>query len=223
MLEDSSDLELVGDLGRSLAKLAKDGARIARGFVVPRGERLRNGLSNEVMRFFDRLGTKDAVLRSSQREHVEEVETLHGVGREQLLGAIEYMQSNARRRGEKAAIVVQKSLDAETAGVAFSANPSTRERHELIIEASLWGGGTVLKKDDEEIEKDRVLINKNTGALLLEDEESEICLGGEQIQELYNLVRKIERRAKRAVRVDWAYDSGRLFILRAQALSWEDR
>lgn len=220
LVEDSENAAIVGDLGRGLAMLARIGARIARGFVVPCGVNLRDGLSNEILRWFDRLETKSVSLRSSNEEAAAELETLHDIGRRQLLEAIEYLQNNARRRGGAAAIVAQKSLNAEIVGSIYSENPHVNEGGEMIIEASLWSSKTVLRRVASE--KDRVLIKKSTGALLLEDEDlEEMCLDPRQIQEIYTITRKIERRARKAVRVDWAYDAGRLFIVRLQALKKE--
>jgi phosphoenolpyruvate synthase/pyruvate phosphate dikinase len=48
------------------------------------------------------------------------------------------------------------------------------------------------------------------------EEEGEICLTPGQIQELYTLIRKIEKTLHEPVTVDWAFDHGRLYILRAR-------
>ena len=64
-----------------------------------------------------------------------------------------------------------------------------------------------------------ILIDKNTGATSLESEEEvEICLEPEQIHELYTLVRRMEKRLGYPISLDWAYDRGVLYILRARKL-----
>ena len=70
-----------------------------------------------------------------------------------------------------------------------------------------------------ESEPDMILSDKNTGATSREsEEEAEICLEPEQIHELYTLVRRMEKRLGYPISLDWAYDRGVLYILRARKL-----
>jgi phosphoenolpyruvate synthase/pyruvate phosphate dikinase len=88
---------------------------------------------------------------------------------------------------------------------------------EEMVEAHLWMNRTVLGGESE---PDMLIINKRTGALSLEsEEEAEICLGPKQISQLHAMVRKIEDRLKCDVSVDWAYDNGKLYVLRARPIT----
>jgi pyruvate,water dikinase len=114
-------------------------------------------------------------------------------------------------------VVVQKDLNAEFSGTIHSYNPVTLDNGEVLIEANLWMNNTVLTGESE---TDMILVNKNTGALNLESEdEDEICLTPNQISQLYNMIRKIEKKLGEAASVDWAYDNGILYVLRARPIT----
>ena len=53
----------------------------------------------------------------------------------------------------------------------------------------------------------------------ISEEDNEICLSPKQISQLHALVRKIEDRLKCDVSVDWAYDNGQLYVLRARPIT----
>ena len=105
---ESAEAKQVGELGAALTKVHRRGARVAAGFVVPRETRLTNGLSNEILREFDRLKTKQVVLRASTEDGVE-TESLRDIKRQALLGAVSYLQDNARRRGRQAQLSYKNS------------------------------------------------------------------------------------------------------------------
>ena len=217
LLDDTDDLHVVGQLGSILAKLAKNKIRIVDGFVVPIDQKIEFGLSNEILTAFDQLKCERVILRSSVDAQDYDTETLRDIHRDGLLDAIGYVQQNNARRGRSVAVIVQRDLSAELAGTIHSINPVTMSRNEEMVEAHLWMNRTVLSG---EAEPDMIIINKRTGALALESEEdNEICLSPKQISQLHALVRKIEDRLKCDVSVDWAYDNGQLYVLRARPIT----
>ena len=217
-IETSDDIRAVGILGHYLARLKRAGFRIVDGFVLPANIDISDGLSNELLRRFDELGAKTVTLRASPLEsNIFSSETIRNVKRESLISTIDYLQNNSVRRGHKIAVVIQKNISAEFSGTIHAYNPVTLDRNEILIEANLWMNDTVLSGENE---TDMVLIKKSTGALEFEsEEEEEICLTPGQIQELYALIRKIEKSLKEPVSVDWAYDHGILYILRARPIN----
>ena len=214
-IEASTDINLVGNLGHYLARLKRADFRIVDGFVIPVNVDISDGLSNEILRRFDALNTKSVTLRASPLEtNIFSSETIRDVKRDVLISTLDYLQNNSFRRGHKIAVVVQKDINAEFAGTIHSYNPVTLDKNEILIEANLWMNDTVLTGEND---SDMILVKKSTGAMMLEsEEEGEICLTPGQIQELYILIRKIEKFLGEPVTVDWAYDHGRLFILRAR-------
>ena len=212
------DATVVGNLGAYLGKLERAGLRIVGGFIVPVDEELQFGVSSEILRDFDQLSAETVALRSSSvSPDIFLNETIRGVRRDNLTGTIDYLQKNASRREEKVAIVVQKDLNAECSGTIHSQNPVTLDAGEILIEANLWMNNTVLSGESE---TDMILINKNTGALNLEsEEEDEICLMPNQIAQLHNMVRKVEKVLDEPVSVDWAFDNNVLYILNARPIT----
>ena len=218
---------LVGQLGAHLSKLKREGLNVADGFILPIGFELVDGMTNEIIRGFDRINANrnrgrnikeetTAILRPSYMDENHDSEVLRDVARHELIDAVKYLQKNSMRRGRRLAIVVQNDLFAETSGTVHSINPATKDTNEVLIEANLWMNDTVLGGESE---PDMILIDKNTGATSLEsEEEAEICLEPEQIHELYTLVRRMEKRLGYPISLDWAYDRGVLYILRARKL-----
>ena len=214
-IDASTDINLVGNLGSYLARLKRAGFRIIDGFIIPVNLDISYGVSNEILRRFDDLGTKSVTLRASPLEtNIFSSETIRGVKRDVLISTLDYLQNNSIRRGHKIAVVVQKDVNAEFSGTVHAYNPVTLDKNEILIEANLWMNDTVLSGESE---TDMVLVKKSSGAMMHEsEEEGEICLTPGQIQELYTLIRKIEKFLGEPVTVDWAYDHGRLYILRAR-------
>ena len=227
LLDDSTDAGLVGQLGAHLSKLKREGLNVADGFILPIGFELVDGMTNEIIRGFDRINANrnrgrnikeetTAILRPSYMDENHDSEVLRDFARHELIDAVKYLQKNSMRRGRRLAIVIQNDLFAETSGTVHSINPATKDTNEVLIEANLWMNDTVLGGESE---PDMILIDKNTGATSLEsEEEAEICLEPEQIHELYTLVRRMEKRLGYPISLDWAYDRGVLYILRARKL-----
>lgn len=215
-LDETDDPAAVGQLGAQLAKLAKIGVRIVDGFVVPAGQKLEDGASSEVLMDFDSLQVESVILRSSVDAPDYDSETIRGVKRDVLLSTIDYMQKNAARRGQEAAIVVQRDLDAEVSGTIHTVNPVTFNTSEMLIEANLWMNRTVLSG---EAEPDMIIMNKRTGAMSLEGGGSDTCLVPSQLMQLHTLARKVEDRLGGDVSIDWAYDGGRLFVLHVRPIN----
>ena len=227
LLDDSTDAGLVGQLGAHLSKLKREGLNVADGFILPIGFELVDGMTNEIILGFDRINANrnrgrnikeetTAILRPSYMDENHDSEVLRDVARHELIDAVKYLQKNSMRRGRRLAIVIQNDLFAETSGTVHSINPATKDTNEVLIEANLWMNDTVLGGESE---PDMILIDKNTGATSLEsEEEAEICLEPEQIHELYTLVRRMEKRLGYPISLDWAYDRGVLYILRARKL-----
>jgi len=215
-VDDTINPEIVGQLGARLAKLAKNKIRIVDGFVVPIGQKLQDGASNAILTAFDNLGAEDVILRSSINASTSDTETIRKVKRGTLLDTIDYMQKNAERYGHIIAIIVQRDLKAEVSGTIHSINPVTLNNREMLIEANLWMNDTILSGDAE---PDMIIVNRRTGALSLEsEEENEICLTPRQISQLHLICRKICDCFNDEMSVDWAYDNGKLFILKAQPI-----
>lgn len=214
-LDASDDIRVVGQLGSLLAKTKRAGLRTARGFIVPIDKHVGYGLSNEILREFDKLEIQKVILRASPVSS-DATETIAPVSRDKLIETIMYMQANAERRWTPSAIVVQEFLDGELRGMIHSQNPYTDARDEIVIEADLWANNSVLGNEDE---SEMILVDKRDGTVALESDEDELILEADQVQQLWHAVRKAEKAIGAPVSLDWAFVNGVLYILRTRPLS----
>ncbi|MCQ2570984.1 MAG: hypothetical protein MJ154_01925 [Candidatus Saccharibacteria bacterium] len=218
MLDSSDDIKVVGQLGSLLVKTKRAGLNMARGFIVPIDKHVGYGLSNEILREFDKLEVSKVVLRASPVPNTSEVETLAPIERDKLIETITYMQTNAERRWNPSAIVVQEFLDGEFCGKIHSCNPYTEAEDEIVIEARLWANNSVLDDTDDD-ENEMIIVDKRDGSIELESEEEESMLDADQAQQLYRAVRKAEKAIGAPVSLDWAFVNGVLYILRTRLLN----
>jgi pyruvate, water dikinase len=136
------------------------------------------------------------------------------------------------------AVVVQHMVDARTAGVMFTRSPTTGDRSVVTIEAA-WGLGSAVVGG--EVTPDRWVLGKITGEIstreisdkairhapaagggvesvaVAEDRRRAPSLSDEELQELRNLGRRIERHYGRAQDIEWAIDRGSGAILLLQS------
>ena len=214
-IDASDDIRVVGQLGSLLAKTKRAGLRTARGFIVPIDKHVGYGLSNEILREFDKLEIQKVILRASPVSS-DATETIAPVLRDKLIETIMYMQANAERRWTPSAIVVQEFLDGELRGMIHSQNPYTDARDEVVIEADLWANNSVLGNEDE---SEMILVDKRDGTVALASDEDELILEADQVQQLWHAARKAEKAIGAPVSLDWAFVNGVLYILRTRPLS----
>lgn len=216
MLGDSDNIEVVGKLSAYLTKTMRAGFTVARGFVVPIGKYVGYGMSNEILRKFDELKFEKVMLCASLPNIDKKYEIIGPVSRNNLISAINYIQDNAKRRGEQSAILVQEYLDGEFRGKVHSLNPYTGERSEILIEVKLWANNSVLGDDEE---PDMILVNKKDGTVSLESNEEELVFDAKEVQQLYRAAKKMEELLKTPVTLDWGFVNGVLYILRTRPIN----
>lgn len=138
------------------------------------------------------------------------------------------------------AVVIQKMIQSEKSGIAFSVHPVTEDRNQLIIEGS-WGLGEaivsgqvtpdsfVVTKSPREIldtniaEKTRGLFKTKSGINDWEEIDSkkanEQCLSGKEILELSDLIIKIENHYGFPCDIEWAYEEKRFYIVQSRPIT----
>ena len=138
------------------------------------------------------------------------------------------------------AVVVQKMVDSEISGVAFSVNPVTQDANQLVIEAG-WGLGEAIvkgaitpdnyivgKKDLSLVE---INVNEQTKGFYRKgkggnewkeipvDKQETQKLTGPQILELAKLIINIEKHYSFPVDVEWAYENGKFYITQSRPIT----
>jgi pyruvate,water dikinase len=115
--------------------------------------------------------------------------------------------------GPRLAVLVQPMVAAEAAGVAFSANPVTGDRGEVVVNAVRGLG-------------DRLVAGAATPDQWLVRGEEAVCqdapegaLGAAQARAVAELVRRVERFAGVPQDIEWAFAGGQLVLLQARPIT----
>ncbi|MEI8337701.1 MAG: PEP/pyruvate-binding domain-containing protein [bacterium] len=138
------------------------------------------------------------------------------------------------------AVVIQKMVNSEKSGIAFSVHPVTEDRNQMIIEAS-WGLGEaivsgqitpdsyVVEKEPRNIldinisEKNKGLFRIATGGNkwkeISEKIANEQCLSGKEILELSELILKIEKHYGFPCDIEWAFEKGKFYITQSRPIT----
>jgi len=140
--------------------------------------------------------------------------------------------------GVAMAVVVQKMVNARTAGVMFTRSPLTGDRSVITIEGA-WGLGSAVVGG--EVTPDRWVVGKITGEIsvreisdkhiqhvpasgggiesvpLATQQRQEACLSDVELQALRQIARKVERHYGRPQDIEWAVEHGSNEILLLQS------
>ena len=148
--------------------------------------------------------------------------------------AVSYRNANAiDHRSVALAVVVQRMIDATTAGVMFTANPITGTRHETVIDASPGLGEAVVSgavNPDHFVVNavDQSIVTRRLGGKRimitslpgggtelreLTGGSSEACLNDEQVLQLVDLGQQVQRQYGAPQDTEWALDSAGTFWL----------
>jgi pyruvate,water dikinase len=253
----SDDLPLVGGKALSLAQLLRAGLPVPPGFCVTTQAYRRGELDREaIATAYRSLGEGSVAVRSSATAEdgvvssfAGQQETFLGIeGVEDLLRAIAacwaslageraiaYRRAQGiEERGLAMAVVVQRLVAAEVAGVLFTRDPLSPEPR-LLVEAS-WGLGESVVGGH--VVPDRFTLDRETGAMVdarrgtktVERVGSEprpvsaerraiLCLNEPQLRDLAALGRAIEEHFAAPRDVEWAWADGRFWMLQARPIT----
>jgi pyruvate,water dikinase len=141
--------------------------------------------------------------------------------------------------GVAMAVVVQRMVEARTAGVMFTRSPTSGDRSVITVEAA-WGLGSAVVGG--EVTPDRWVIGKITGEISVreisdkaaqhlpaaaggiestpvpEERRRVPCLSDEELQVLRTIARQVERHYGRAQDIEWAVDrhSNQVLLLQSR-------
>lgn len=137
----------------------------------------------------------------------------------------------------KVGVIIQEMINSEVSGVAFSSNPITGKRDEIVI-SSVFGLGEglvsgELNADTFIVEGEKITKNvvekpykivfdkaKGFGTTQVENENpSESSLTDNQIQEIAQKVKEIVKIYGKPQDIEWAYEGGKLYILQARPIT----
>lgn len=138
----------------------------------------------------------------------------------------------------KIAVVIQRQIASEVAGVGFSINPLTNNFDEAVFNANFGLGETVVgglaTPDTYKVDKiTRTVIDKQVGeketSIWLgtaggttespSPNRSQLCLNDTQILELADLVTRVEQLYGKPIDTEWAFEHGKLYLLQARPIT----
>lgn len=137
------------------------------------------------------------------------------------------------------AVVVQKMVEPDVSGIAFSVHPVTSNYNELIIEAGLGLGEAIVsgqitpdsyvvdKTDLSIIEKSvsqqkKALVRASAGGnkwISVSKTSKKQKLKDEEILKLSRLIIKIEKHYRFPCDIEWAYKNGKFYILQSRPIT----
>lgn len=258
---------LVGGKALSLGLLAQAGFNVPKGFVITtdayralQGKGASAELEEAVLNAYDALGAERVAVRSSaiaedsaEASWAGQFESYLNVGRAQLVDSVEkcwrsassetvkaYAESASASREQLAvAVVVQKMVESEVSGVAFSVNPVTKSDDEIMIEA-IYGLGELLVQgmttpDNYVIDKSSLKVRekhvqikpsmlrfengRNAELPVPEGRRDESCLTDEQIIQLSEMIVKIEQFYGKPQDVEWALGNNRFYVVQSRPIT----
>jgi uncharacterized membrane protein YbaN (DUF454 family)/phosphohistidine swiveling domain-containing protein len=112
-------------------------------------------------------------------------------------------------------VIVQRMVDAEASGVAFTADPMTGERH-FVVEAARGLGERVV---GGHVVPDRYALDSNGEVIEATIAEGEPVLDGVVLSALALPLRDIGRKAEHPQDVEWAWDGRRVWVLQSRPIT----
>lgn len=193
---------------------------------------------SEIQKFFKNLNSKYVAVRSSATAEdsasaawAGQLESYLDTTEEKLLEnvkkcwaslftprAISYrFEKDLHKKKISVAVVVQKIVESEKSGIAFSVHPVTQDQNQLIIEAGVGLGEAIVSgkitPDSYVIEKQpRRIIDKNI-------QKEKPVLSDDEILELSELILKIENHFGFPIDIEWAEEKDKFYILQSRLIT----
>nr|WP_302478275.1 PEP/pyruvate-binding domain-containing protein [Ruegeria arenilitoris] len=243
---DATDPTVVGGKATALSNLARHGFNPPAFFVITdaafragkTGPVAARGLSDAISAALNTLGPGPYAVRSSGRaedgaehSHAGQFDTVLNVTGSKVLPAAKqvwqsgftdsiatYRSVKSGGEAEAPAIIVQRMIDATTAGVAFSADPVTGQRNTVVVSAVKGLGDALVAGEvdgeDWTIDQDRQPeCAQATAQVLTPDQALQVAMLARKAEEAFGIPQDIE----------WAFDADGLHILQARPITTELR
>ncbi len=221
---------------------------------------INNELKKKILDEFEKLNSKYVAVRSSATAEdsasaawAGQLDTFLNTSKNNLIEnvkkcwaslftprAIFYrFEKNLHKEKISVAVVVQKMVESETSGIAFSVHPVTQDYNQLIIEAGFGLGEAIVSgsitPDNYVVEKkDWFLLNKSVNEQErglfrkegdgsewkeLGDQGNKQVLSDKDIILLSKLIVKIEEHYDFPVDVEWAEEKGKFYITQSRPIT----
>lgn len=121
--------------------------------------------------------------------------------------------SSSDTAGPNMAILIQRLVSADAAGVAFTADPLTGHRDQVVIEAVRGLGERLVSGQSS---GDEWVVRGSSATCR---RSTEAAITPEQALAVANLARRVERQRGVPQDVEWAFSAGELFLLQARPMT----
>jgi phosphohistidine swiveling domain-containing protein len=218
-LEAATDPRRCGHKAAALAQMIRLGFDVPDGFVIPVGA---TASPLAITAALGRLGEGAVAVRSSGvAEDLPDASfaghyttVLNVRGTEAVLAAAAACVASARSTGM--AVLVQKMVDADAAGVAFSANPLTGDRAEVRISATRGLGDRLV---GGAVDGDEWSVRAGRAELFARPSANDPAITVETAQRIAGLARKVETARGAPQDIEWALEGDRLVLLQARPIT----
>jgi pyruvate,water dikinase len=251
----SLPLSQVGGKAQALGRLMGFGAPVPPGFVVEPELDLAAGRA-ELLAAFDGLGASFVAVRSSgagedaaNQSWAGQFDSYLYVQRSELLEQIEACRRSGQSVHAKSyggtatqmdiAVIVQRMVASDVAGVLFSVNPISKNPQEAVIEAVyglcellVQGLSTpdnfVLDKSTGKVVKEKIaaktamLIGSSKGVLerpVSGSMQHQPTLNGPKLRQLLSLAVSLEAKFGYPLDMEWAYEKDQCYIVQARPIT----
>lgn len=261
------DVKEVGGKGASLGEMTNAGISVPPGFVVTTeiyrqfiNEEIPIDVQEQILKAFDELGAQSVAVRSSAvaedsgtASWAGQLESYLNVTRDKLIESIRQCwnsikseralayaaQQNLNEDDLVVAVVVQKMVESEVAGVMFTINPISKDQNEIMIEAG-YGLGEMLVQgmitpDNFLIDKDSLKVKEinidtqskmmifqdgeNTEVDVPDDKKSAPALTDQQVIELAKIGIEIEKHYEFPCDIEWVLEKGKFYIVQSRPVT----
>jgi pyruvate,water dikinase len=220
-----------------------------------------NNLKQKILSSFKRLDSKYVAVRSSATSEdsskvswAGQLNTYINTTKKTLLEnvkkcfaslftqrAIFYrFEKKLNKKDVSVAVVVQKMIESDVSGIAFSIHPVTNDYNQMIIEAGYGLGEAIVSgsitPDNYVVLKDSLeILDKNIASqekylkrcsiygikwrLVLKTKQNKQKLTDSQIKKLSKLILKIEKHYGFAVDVEWAIKNDKIYITQSRPIT----
>lgn len=234
---EAAEPAVAGRKAATLAQLRADGFAVPDGFVVPAdtcADFEPEDVRATVEQALAAMGDPRVAVRSSavaedlaEASYAGMYETVLGVrGPDAVLDAARRCVASSQADRVAAysadepgsmAVLVQRLVDPEAAGVAFSADPVTGDRDVTIVSAVKGLGDRLV--DGTAIPDEWTVRSQATGDGVDERSVSEHALDPEQVRAVAALARRLEEHRGRPQDIEWAWDGERLWLLQSRPIT----
>lgn len=262
-LADASNGKKVGGKARSLGAMVRAGFNVPEGFVVTTDvfDSWIPELKSAIFQHYDKLDAKFVAVRSSAVNEdghnaawAGQLDTFLNVTRDDLLESVQkcwdsvnsvrakaYAQHNMLEVGS-VGVLVQKMIQSETSGVAFSVHPVTKNADHIVIEAGFGLGEAIVSgqitPDTYIVQKDpckiierqvakqlKELVQDASGLAVWRDlgeRATKQKLQDNEIIILSVIVKELERHFGYPVDVEWAFCDQICYLLQSRPITTLD-